>query len=475
MPNKLKIYGFYGNSGSGKDYLGTALSKMLNPSRKCKFASLADQLKIVSMVEDRLAFERVFICKDMESRRSLQLRGTELGRNVHGADYWVRYLVAWIRRLVLEGFDTIFVTDIRFPEEYALRELQNQSEFGDCQVKIFKVKAPQRTYQRRSKEANGDEEKIKLISNHPSETALNHLPDSAFDAVFYNDPGESSLTALRYIALEENESDRAEHVVFLDLDDTICQCSIYYQAITAEVRQMVLNYLILDVHPPIWPWPGDHREMIAQLFDQHFGEYRNQHETMEFDRDTFARALYVTSKTVIEQICSEVNVVPDVDHLNTELNLIFECGKAVHDEPFEPLPGALDTVHWLNSLSNLQVVIVTVGERPDQIRKLGRMGLLDMCCETTMLKSAKAYRDWMLKYPAKRYTMIGDSYNRDVKPALEAGIQTVVWINSNSSNWPTPINYLVAPNLEGAVGLVMSLPKESSQADEGRDLSPVRK
>lgn len=460
MSKVLKIYGFHGSSGSGKDYLGSVLSKMLNPVRRCKFVSLADQLKIFSMVEDRLSFDRVFVNKDAESRRSLQLRGTELGRNVHGSDYWVRYMLAWMRKLKFEGFDTVFITDIRFPEEYdTLRGLPQSEDFKGCEVKIFKVVAPKRTYDRRYKETNGDLEKIQLISNHLSETALNHLPDEAFDEILYNDPGENSLDVLREIALVENAANQEEHVLFLDLDDTICECGIYYEGLKNRVSDLLEERLIKFIKPDAFIDPE--LDKISALFEAEFNKYRANHETQEFTRFTFSDALVHTAKVVINNIIFDENF--DFPTPNLEFKFLFEeireIGNSVHKSPFDALPGTLETVNWLRQLSQVKLVIVTVGERPDQIRKLARFGLADVDCETTMLKCPNAYRQWMLKYPAKNYTMIGDSYSRDIGPAIDAGINTVIQICKMSS--PLLANqdgmrHGKAKNLEEAIGMLFS-------------------
>lgn len=49
-----------------------------------------------------------------EVRRLLQVLGTEVGRNILGADVWVH---AWRRRVVALGSASVVAADVRFPNE----------------------------------------------------------------------------------------------------------------------------------------------------------------------------------------------------------------------------------------------------------------------------------------------------------------------------------------------------------------------
>lgn len=220
-----RIFAFSGKSGSGKDFLASVLREMLPQGRRSLFVSLADQLKVSTIVEDNIAYERVYVKKDTESRRVLQIRGTENGRNKFGPDVWVRHLRTWMKVHIDRGIQDIYLTDVRFPNEVEfVRSLANEPGFGSPSVFLFKVLAPRRTQERRSQECNGNAEMIEKIASHESETALDGFPNERFDLVLNNDPGEKSLDDLRNFVVLLGREDNARGVIFVDLDDTICHC-----------------------------------------------------------------------------------------------------------------------------------------------------------------------------------------------------------------------------------------------------------
>lgn len=410
----IQIYCFSGKSGSGKDFLAGCLRAMLPPNRKSMMLALADHFKIEAMALDHMAYDRIFVRKDIESRSALQLRGTELGRNVHGEDVWVRHLHAWMRAHLERGIDTFFITDNRFEnEKNALAALAHNAEFRNPTVKHIRVLAPDRTYARRIEETKGDLEAFLRIANHPSETGLDHLPDSEFDLVVHNDVGEPGVTVIRDFALAQQK--RYSHVIFLDLDDTLCECGIHYEECKVQALDLVKQF-IQHVQLP-----------ETDSFEWMFAQHRKDYEKIEFSRDIFANALVEAAGLCLAK--NGLHNHPEASQLYAEVRNI---GMQVYNKPFAALPGAVETALWLNALSDVKVVVVTVGERPDQLRKLWQIGLGVLDCQTTLLKSEHAYKSWMAMYPAGRYTMVGDSFVRDIDPALNAGIQTAIQVGPNA-------------------------------------------
>jgi len=127
-----------------------------------------------------------------------------------------------------------------------------------------------------------------------------------------------------------------------------------------------------------------------------------------------------------------------------------DIGMDVFYQEFAALPGAVETALWLNSLSSIKVVVVTVGERPDQLRKLWRIGLGTLECQCTFLKSVQAYRNWMHMYPAERYTMVGDSFARDIEPALAAGVDCAIQVGRTRRSSDLR-GHIVAEDLQAAL------------------------
>lgn len=434
----IQIFAFSGKMGSGKDFLASVLRSFLPQQRRCLFIALADHFKIEAMALDNMSYDRIYVRKDTESRRALQLRGTEQGRNIHGEDVWVRHLLAWMRAHLERGIDTFFITDVRFENELnLLRGLSESEEFHKALVKVFRVIAPERTRSRLMAESNGEPEAYDRIANHPSETALDELPASAFDLIIHNDPGQRGIEALRDYAVASRRIER--HIVFLDLDDTLCECAIHYieckNRAQLTVVEFLQDYLDGEVHP--------------ETFDQSFDEHRRNYETEEFCRDIFAEALVRAAIFCLTKHGLQDH--PSAEHL---FDLVHTIGMDVFNYAFAAIPEAVKTALWLNSLSSLKVVVVTVGERPDQLRKLWNLGLGQLECQCTLLKSPQAYRNWMQMYPAERYTMVGDSFVRDIKPALEAGIDCAIQVGRNVTR-SDMTNHLVAASLAEALPMIM--------------------
>ena len=96
-------------------------------------------------------------------------------------------------------------------------------------------------------------------------------------------------------------------------------------------------------------------------------------------------------------------------------------GNSVHDLDF-PLKSqeTLDFIKKLNLTTHL--VIVTLGDPVDQIRKLYKIGLYDVKVECVVHKNHNTYASLMSKYPSKKYKMIGDNVASDIIAAKDAGI-----------------------------------------------------
>jgi hypothetical protein len=172
----MKYIGLCGKMGTGKDYIA---SNIIMPyieniiQKKGIIWSFADQLKVNVMIENNLKYKELYVNKTHKTRKLLQEKGTEKGRNIYGKDIWIRYLNAWSEVLQHKGYDYVIVPDVRFIEEIDYIK-------SKCGV-IFKIEAPNRNKRRI------EIEKAFESQFHSSETSLDKLDKCKFDYVIKND------------------------------------------------------------------------------------------------------------------------------------------------------------------------------------------------------------------------------------------------------------------------------------------------
>ena len=178
--NNINVYCFSGKLGSGKNYIAENVFKPLlhNNGDSTLVMALADHFKVESCIKKNISYERIFIKKDTESRKILQLMGTEEGRMVYGENIWVNMLLTWIRVYAERGIKSFIITDIRFPNEAELFKKY-------VGAKIIRINAPTRVSDQVATEANGDINAIKIITSHASETSLDNYTN--FDHIINND------------------------------------------------------------------------------------------------------------------------------------------------------------------------------------------------------------------------------------------------------------------------------------------------
>ena len=182
------LIGITGKMGTGKDYI---LSNYILPYLKsknltCLSLSFADQIKVNAMVKNNVSFEDVYINKTQESRRMLQLQGTEQGRNVLGEDVWIKYLDAWIKVYKNRGIQIFLNSDTRFQNE--LYYIKENDGF------LIKMIAPKRNEKRLQLESKCDNS----IRNHSSECDLDDISNSMYNLIIYNDP-EDKFDSSKFI------------------------------------------------------------------------------------------------------------------------------------------------------------------------------------------------------------------------------------------------------------------------------------
>jgi hypothetical protein len=176
------IIGISGKMGCGKDYTCNNLVIPVLKYFNHTFlqVSFADQIKINVMTKNNIPFDDVYVNKTQNSRRLLQLEGTENGRDILGKDIWIRYLENWIKVHESRGIQNFICTDVRFSNEFEYIKKRGGI--------IIRIDAPERNIKRLLSESRGDYNILETLKTHRSECDLDNLEDDCFDLIIKNDP-----------------------------------------------------------------------------------------------------------------------------------------------------------------------------------------------------------------------------------------------------------------------------------------------
>jgi hypothetical protein len=191
----MKIIAICGKAGTGKDYItSNYIIPYLKGLNKTVFQlSFADQLKVNIMTKYDISYKDLFDKKTENTRKLLQLEGTELGRNVHGQDIWIRYYKNWLNILEHRGIDYVITSDLRFKNELSFLK----HDFKDSI--IIKTVSPKRHHNRILSESNGNIEIYNTFKNHISECDLDDVSNDHFNLTINNDPGDNIQDSLNIL------------------------------------------------------------------------------------------------------------------------------------------------------------------------------------------------------------------------------------------------------------------------------------
>jgi len=404
--NGLELYGFSGKMGTGKNYIAEKLFKAMLPVKNTLVMALADHFKVECIAKDGVEYHRVFGEKDQESRDMLQKRGTEEGRNVYGKDIWINTLETWIRRHHETGLERVIITDLRYQNEVEwLKKMGGMT---------FRVVAPERNLTRLRAEVGDDEERMKRIANHNSEIELDGRED-LFDFVIQNDYSDQPKVAnqIRDIIRQVIYKDPVPLTIFCDLDDTVCVCKKFYQNAIDRVVALIKEKT------------GISQEMIDPLLNKYVFSYEKRYYTHNDFSNSLAKV--ATEAYLIQDRVMEFNhqLIEEIDQI----------GNSVYDQTYDQLnPDSVERVREMKTIG--QVVIFTLGDYTEQMKKIVNLGLLDFKIEIFTHKDKNMFRYLQNKYSSRKYVMIGDSYARDIIPAAEAGISNLVQICADQTNQP---------------------------------------
>jgi HAD superfamily hydrolase (TIGR01549 family) len=397
----------------------------------------ADQVKIDGIYKKGVDRNKCWIQKDEATRRTLQTVGTEEGRDVFGKDVWINNLKEWMIMHAYRGIKRIIITDMRFINEFEFIKSLN----GIC-IYVNSPKRNSDALDRESTMEDGiiDQEKRKILLSHPSETEMDNYKLD-FDYIIENDyeQEKEAIIQCRNIVRSIIDTKRDNLVVFVDLDNTICECNLYYALQAQKVKDYIKSYLS-EYIPAV---------VLNEIFIESVSKHNGNHFRTHFDLNSFSYSLDL----VLQDFRKFMVEMSDDEFEKIRYN-VRKIGKEVFDYSYEFLPGALDALKKLSKVA--KVVIYTMGNRQEQVKKIASLGLSDYSFEIYDFKDETIYRNLMHRYPAKQYVMIGDSFSRDIEPAVSVGMIGYHITNSEMEYWylaeknTSQVEYFKVENLESA-------------------------
>jgi hypothetical protein len=218
MEQPIKIFGFSGKIGVGKNYVGEQIfgKALHNLSYRIHILAVADQTKYelgsrFNLIKDNLieemndTFEELFINKSAETRTKLQYYGTNYCRNGENWNIkddfimfnepriWIKGLYLQIKNILSKSYDTskdiFIISDVRF-----INEADFIKSLGGRIIRIIshtrnKIKLLEEAKKNYTIDSDIDNF-IQRIQNHESETNLDNYN---FDYSINNEPDNKNV------------------------------------------------------------------------------------------------------------------------------------------------------------------------------------------------------------------------------------------------------------------------------------------
>ena len=182
----MELIGLIGHQGVGKNYIAENILPSILPNKNTVILAFADHFKIDCITKYNANFDKVYGQKDYETRKLLQITGTENGREKFGENIWIETIENWIKILHIRGVKRFIICDVRFENEAKWILSKNG--------KLIKIEAPKRYNDRLIQETCNNKELIETIKNHPSERYIDSIDIQHL--TIYNDPGQNIVDDL---------------------------------------------------------------------------------------------------------------------------------------------------------------------------------------------------------------------------------------------------------------------------------------
>ena len=187
----MEIYGILGHQGVGKNYIAENILPKELPNKQTVVLALADHFKIDAICKHNLDYNKVYGKKDFETRKKLQLIGTEEGRDKYGKNIWINTLETWMKVLHSRGTERFIISDLRFQNEVDWIKKLNG--------KVIKIEAEKRYNERLFNETNGNKKLLKHIKEHPSEAGIDKIMN--YDYLIHNNPEDNIFDEIKKITI----------------------------------------------------------------------------------------------------------------------------------------------------------------------------------------------------------------------------------------------------------------------------------
>jgi putative hydrolase of the HAD superfamily len=209
------------------------------------------------------------------------------------------------------------------------------------------------------------------------------------------------------------------HTLFIDADDTLWENNVHFDAVVAEYCDLLSARGV----PPA--------DAAGRLLDIE----RRRTKTHGYGIANFQASL--------EEACG-LQLGEDCER---ERRLLAAACRRLARVPVDVLDGVVETLREL--AGRHRIILMTKGERDDQLSKLTRSTLADCFHQVDVVreKDRETYLDACHRFGVREATgwMVGNSPRSDITPALEAGLRAVfvphahTWVleRAELEDWPT--------------------------------------
>jgi len=205
--------------------------------------------------------------------------------------------------------------------------------------------------------------------------------------------------------------------LFVDADDTLWENNVYFEAVIGEYcRALERRGFSAEVA----------RETLLAV-------ERRRTRVHGYGVDNFTQGLGEACRMLLG------------DASEAEVRALVALARGIRRQRLQVAPGAAETLREL--AGRHRVILLTKGDRDDQLEKLQRSGLGRYFHQVDVVKEkdAAAYRSALERHGAQADDawMIGNSPRSDVLPALEAGLGAVYI--PHAATWSLELDALPPP------------------------------
>jgi FMN phosphatase YigB (HAD superfamily) len=176
-------------------------------------------------------------------------------------------------------------------------------------------------------------------------------------------------------------------------------------------------------------------QRILFIYDEELKKNNNEtYFLTHFTKEKFAQSLCKS----FEELKNYYDFQPDV--FNKIKEKIFNIGMDVFKHDYVEKGESIQTIREIQKIAN--VVIYTVGDRLEQVRKIAKLGLTDIPFEIYDHKDETLFRNLKLKYSSNKYMMIGDSEFRDILPAKNTNFDAIFHITTKKYTFEPNIHVI---------------------------------